>query len=291
MQIEIQETQLKIGAEVFPRVGFGTYPLKGDTCERSVRMAFETGYRCFDTATMYDNFEAIANVLKDIQRAEIFLTSKVWPSHQAGQKLLNDLDLSLKTLKMDYLDVYLLHWPDSRLNFTEIVDNMNGLIEQQKVRFVGLSNVTVHHLKKALEQGMPVSVVQIEMNPGFYDPELLQLCHQENILVQTWSPLGRGKVIQNKLLMALSQKYNKMPSQIALRWILQHQCLPIPSSTNFEHIQSNLDVFDFELSAEDFEAINQIAKNGTRFRITEAMGMGFTDEFDFPYEKCWPSES
>jgi len=279
---------LLVGNQAFPPIGFGTDRLQDEICERAIRTAFDLGYRAFDTATMYNNFEAIGKALQTINRNDVFLVSKVWPDQQAGKKLLMDLESTLQKLQVDYLDAYLLHWPDSRLSLDEIIENLNLVVAQQKVRFIGLSNVNIHHIKKAIERGFPVSVVQNEMNPHFLDTELLDFCHQKNILVQCWSPLTRCSINQDKLLLSLAQKYNKTPSQIALRWIIQHQCMPIPRSKAPNHIADNIDVFDFQLSDSDFEIINQKAKNGPRLRITEEMGMGFIDEFDFAYEDCWP---
>lgn len=289
MKISLNESEIKVEDTAYPRIGFGTYPMRGDVCEKAIQCALQEGYRCFDTATMYENFEAVGHALKKANRSDIFVTSKVWPANQAGAKLITDLETTLKALQMDYLDVYLLHWPDSRLNLNEIIENLNHLRERQLVRFVGLSNVTTYHIQRALDLGMPVSVVQNEMSPLFLETELLEFCHQKNILLQSWSPLGRGKINELDYMLELAKKYGKTPSQITLRWLLQHQCLPIPSSSNPQHIKDNFDAFDFILKQEDFDLMNEKAKEGERFRITKSMGLGFTDEFDASYGECWPS--
>lgn len=184
----------------------------------------------------------------NIQRNRIEIILKVWPDSQAGTKLQADLEKTLKGLMIDYLDVYLLHWPSSKLNLKEIIDNLNNLIERKLVRFVGLSNVTIHHLNKALIKGMPVSFIQNEMNPILFDKELLTFCHDRNIHMQAWAPLSRGKINQCDYILSLSEKYHKTPAQIALRWIVQMQCLPFPGSSNIAHIKENFDIFDFELT-------------------------------------------
>lgn len=127
------------------------------------------------------------------------------------------------------------------------------------------------------------------MSPLFFDNELLDLCHQKDILVQAWSPLARGKVDALEYIVELSKKYHKTPSQIALKWILQHQCSPIPRSLNISHMRNNFEVLDFTLNESDFNLINQKAQSGNRFRITKEMGLGFRDEFDFSKDECWPT--
>ncbi len=284
----IHDHQIQIENHFFPMVGFGTYPLQGEVCEKSIRTAFEVGYRCFDTATMYKNFDAIGKSLKNLNRSDIFITSKVWPDSQEGAKLKADLEGTLKSLKVDYLDAYLLHWPNSQINLNEIIDNLNDLIERKMVRYVGLSNITIHHLKKALIKGMPVSFVQNEMNPIFFDNELLKFCHDQNILMQAWAPLSRGRINQCDYILSLSEKYHKTPAQIALKWIVQLQCLPLPGSSNAHYIQENFDIFDFKLTDSDMALITNKAIKGKRERVTQERGLGFADEFDYSYEQCWP---
>lgn len=139
-----------------------------------------------------------------------------------------------------------------------------------------------------MEVNVPISWVQVEMHPQFYDAELLEFCRKNNINVQAWAPLCRGLISEDVFLAELGKKYGKTASQIAIRWIMQHQCIPLPGSKNKQHMLENLNVMDFALSQDEMLLINERAKLGTRERVTNEAGLGFADEFDFSYEQCWP---
>jgi len=271
----------------YPVVGFGTYPLADKACTSAVEQAFKAGYRIIDTATYYENFEPIAKAVNCLGREQFYLVSKVWYDQQAPTDLRKDLDFTLKQLQTDYLDAYLLHWPNSHIPIEETLQAMNELRLEGKIRHIGLSNVTVNHLKRVLDLGIPITWVQIEMSPLFYDPAVLKFCQENSIAVQAWSPIGRGGLGKDPLLAKIGKKYGKTPSQIALRWIIQHGCIPLPSSGNPRHIQENIDVFGFTLSKNEMDQIDQNAKGGQRLRVT-VDSIGFSDEFDFSYEECWP---
>lgn len=274
--------------ETAPMVGFGTYPLRGNECTQAVENAAKCGYRIIDTATFYQNFDAIATAFVNLDREEFYIISKVWPDRQTPAELASDLDSTLEQLQTDYIDAYLIHWPNSNIPIEETLQAMEELRVSGKIRDIGLSNVTVNHLKRILELEIPISWVQIEMSPLFYDPLLLEFCRDHGIAVQAWSPLGRGSCSKDPALAKIGQKYGKNSSQVALRWILQHGCIPLPGSSNERHIQENIDVFDFALTDEEMEQIDQVAIDGPRLRITPEFNLGFTDEFDFTYEECWP---
>ncbi len=271
------------------KIGFGTYPLTGDTCKQAVRDAYEVGYRMFDTATFYNNFEPIGEALKNAPRSEIFVISKAWHDKHKPEDLQDDLHQALQALGMDYLDAYLLHWPNSGVSIFDALRSLQEMKAESKIKHIGLSNVTVNHLKRALEVGVPIDWVQIEMNPAFFDAEVVEFCHQHKIGVQAWCPLGRGKVLEDAYLHELGQKYGKTPFQIALRWIVQHDCVPLPGSTNPEHMRANFSVLDFALTDDEMQTIDTQAKKGERTRITLDKGLGFADEFDYTYEQCWPN--
>jgi diketogulonate reductase-like aldo/keto reductase len=190
-------------------------------------------------------------------------------------------------LETDYLDAYLLHWPNSQIPIEETLGALQELVQAKKIRHIGLSNVTVNHLKRALELKIPITWVQIEMNPDFYDPALLNFCKEHSIMVQAWSPLGSGSVCKDEMLAKVGQKYDKTPSQVAIRWIIQHGCMPLPKSTNEERIGENIQVNDFTLSEEEMQEIDERAADGTRRRYSKEF-LGFSDEFDLSYEECWP---
>ncbi len=272
----------------YPAVGFGTYPLKGDACFKAILQAAELGYRIMDTATFYNNFIPIGNALKKFDRKDFYLISKVWPDKQTPTELQRDIESTLTQLQTNYLDAYLLHWPNSQIIIEDTLDKMESFRKNGLIRHIGLSNVNVNHLKRALEHHVPISWVQIEMNPIFYDTELLKFCQEKSIAIQAWAPLARGRLSKDHLLNKLGKIYHKTPMQIALKWIMQHHCVPLPGSQNENHMRQNLDICDFTLSQADMQAIDQQAASGERTRITPNLGLGFTDEFDFTYEQCWP---
>lgn len=267
-------------------IGFGTYLLTGDEGAAAMEKAASFGYQIIDTATYYKNFAEVASMLKKFGRERFYLISKVWHDKQSPSDLQEDLDHGLKELQTDYLDAYLLHWPNSKEPIEKTLRKMEELRQQKKIRHIGLSNVTAHHVRRALEVGVPISCVQVEMHPFFYDAELIRFCQEHSIAVQAWAPFARGRVCNDPLLSTIGRKYGKTASQVAIRWILQHGCIPLPSSKKEEHMQENRDVFDFALSAEEMEKIDARALSGKRERVTKNW-IGFDDEFDFSYEECW----
>lgn len=289
MRFSVQENgQCNIDNQILPVIGFGTYPLQGQACEQAVQAALQVGYRIFDAATYYNNFREISKALASIKRSELFIISKVWHDAQTQQLLKQDLTRTLESLNVQYLDAYLLHWPNSTQPIMPIINSLAHFINDKVVRYIGLSNVNVNHIQKAIDKGMNISFVQIEMNPFFYDKVLVDFCHKNNIVVQAWAPLGRGRVRQCSHLLEISKKYQKTPAQIALRWIVQQGCIPLPGSSNILHIRNNFEIHDFALTQEDMNIINHKAQFGQRERVTLGMGLGFADEFDYTYEKCWP---
>lgn len=288
VKINPQASTCKIEQVEFPMVGFGTYPLVGAKCTEAVKKAMELGYRIIDTATFYNNLDAVGDALQNVERSNYYIISKVWHNKQQTKDLQLDLNQTLQQLQTPYLDAYLLHWPNSRISIEQTLQAMQELQNEGKIRHIGLSNVTVNHLKRALEVNFPITWVQVEMHPYFYDAQLLDFCHHHGIAILAWSPLARGLINGDDFLQKLAKKYHKSVSQIALRWIVQHSCLPIPASQNPVHIAANTDIVDFSLSPAEMDAIDAKAKTGKRTRITEENGLGFTDEFDFTYEQCWP---
>src|SRR5581483_8611866 len=178
----------------YSAIGYGTYPFKGQTCIQALDKAIKMGFQIIDTATFYQNFDAIGFAIKKYNRQNLYLISKVWPDAHTCDKLRKDLLETLKLLHTEYLDAYLLHWPNSKVSIKETLLTMKELQNKGLIRHIGLSNVTVHHIKRALQIGVPISWVQVEMNPSFYDDQLLEFCRQHAIGVQAWAPLGRGKI-------------------------------------------------------------------------------------------------
>jgi diketogulonate reductase-like aldo/keto reductase len=272
----------------YAAVGFGTFPLKDKTCFTAIEIALECGYQIIDTATYYENFDPISDALKKYERSNFYLISKVWPNSHTCQLLREDLKLTLEKLGTSYLDAYFLHWPNSTISIEETLSTLEDFRVNQLIRHIGMSNVNVNHLKRALELKIPITWVQVEMNPFYYDPELLTFCKNNNIAIQAWGPLGRGRINDDTLLANLGKKYGKTSSQIAIKWIIQNGCIPLPGSKTPKHIKENIEIKDFVLNEEEMQLINERARNGQRERVTLDMGAGFADEFDYSYEECWP---
>jgi len=268
------------------QIGYGTYPLTGTECTVAVENAIRIGYRMFDTATYYRNFEAIGEALKGKDRSRLYLISKVWYDEQSTEALRKDLDATLAKLQIDYLDAYFLHWPNSKIPIEEILTVMNELRSAGMIRHIGLSNISANHLKRAMEVGIPITWVQIEMHPHFCDFELMDLCHKNGVGLQAWAPLGRGRISRDPLLAKIGHKYGKSASQVAIKWIVQHGCIPIVGSQNEQHMRENFEIDDFILTEAEMLEIDNSARGGVRERFTVET-LGFNDEFDFSYEECW----
>ncbi|MBS3922727.1 MAG: aldo/keto reductase [Nitrosarchaeum sp.] len=288
VEVDTKNCACRIDGVEYPMIGFGTYPFTGKICTKAVGLAVATGYRIFDTATYYENFKSIAKALKGQDRRHFYIISKVWHDMQSPEDLRKDLDSTLKQLETEYLDAYLLHWPNSKIPIEKTLNAMEELRQHKKIRHIGLSNVSVNHLKKALEIGIPITWVQVEMHPHFYDKELLDFCREHAMLVQAWRPLNLGGMSEEKILSQIGKKYGKTACQVALRWSTQHGCIPLPGSKDETHIQENINIRDFILSEEEVQKIDQGALTGARFRLKEEHGLGFADELDFTYEECWP---
>ena len=288
--IDITNGIFQIEQQKYRAIGFGTAYMKKDPnlCFNTIKKAIELGYRIIDTATRYDNFNPLQRALEGSNRHEFYIISKAWHDMQNAEDLKNDLAKTLKDLHIGHIDAYLLHWPNSSVPIEETL----GAIEELKIngylRHFGLSNVNANHVRRALEAGMPITWVQMEMNPFFYDSNLLDYCQEQSIGVQASAPLHEKGIDQDSTLSELGKCYEKTAAQIALRWILQHNCIPLPRSTNPNHMQENLDVLDFTLSDEEMQMIDERAKGGSR-SIMDRGGLGFPEEFNFSYEQCWPA--
>lgn len=289
MPVTIKEGVCTIDGADYPAVGFGTWPYKDRVCQRAVESAIKSGYRIIDTATFYANFQPIGEALKGVKREEIYLISKVWPDDQRPDRLKADLEKTLRELNTPYLDAYLLHWPTSRLPIEETLGAMIELRDEGKICHIGLSNVTTNHLKRLEGLNIPITWVQVEMGPQFHDAALTKYCQERSIGVQAWEPLEGGKIGSDPDLIRIGKKHRKSPFQVALRWILQNRCLPLPGSQNPDHIQENFDIFNFTLTLEEMSLIDGKANQGKRKRVIPEYGFSFEDEFDYTLEQCWPT--
>ncbi|WP_053365378.1 aldo/keto reductase [Bacillus sp. FJAT-27245] len=272
----ITETaRLDNGVEI-PYFGLGVYKVEeGTEVEATVAEALRLGYRLIDTAALYQNEEGVGRAVRKsgIPRKEIFITTKVWNSDQGYDSTLKAFETSLGKLGLDYIDLYLIHWP-VKGKYVETWKALERLYEEGKVRAIGVSNFNIHHLEDVMGQSMlKPAVNQVELHPALAQKELREFCVKNDILVQAWSPLARGRILADPVLTALAEKNGKTPAQVILRWHLQNGVAVIPKSITPTRLRENADLFDFELSAEDMELINSLDA-GTRFGADP-------DNFDF----------
>lgn len=245
-----------------PQLGLGTWQQTGPDCTRVVNDALDMGYIHIDTAEAYGNEEEIGKALVGVDRHKLFITSKLWISHYSYDDTIAACDTSLEKLGTDYLDLYLMHWPDSNIDMKETMRALKTLYDEGKVKAVGVSNFTITHLKQYLpyakEIGLPIVMNQVEFHPLLYQKELLDYCTENGIAVTAYSPLARGEVFKNKTLQDISEKHNVTAAQISLAWLMHHGLVVIPKASSKEHLKSNLDADSITLSDEDIEAINTI---------------------------------
>ncbi|KXT78130.1 aldo/keto reductase [Streptococcus sp. DD13] len=251
-----------------PAIGFGTYEAKDQEVYEAVREALRAGYRHIDTAALYQNEEAVGKAIKDsgIPREEIFVTTKLWNDAHDYGKAKVAFQESLDRLGLDYIDLYLIHWPNPlalrdqwQSANRETWRALEELVETGKVRSIGVSNFMVHHLEALLESARIVPAVnQIRLAPGVYQKEVVDFCRDKNILLTAWAPLGRGELFQHPVMLELSQKYGVTVAQLSLAWSIQEGFVPLPKSVTFSRIRENIDLPDILLSEEDKLKLREI---------------------------------
>ncbi len=244
-----------------PWLGFGVYQIEeGPQTERAVIHALETGYRSIDTASIYGNERSVGRAIRKsgIPREDIFLTTKVWNDDQRSKRTLDAFEESLERLEVEYVDLYLVHWPVADC-YVDTWRDMEKIYQSGRSKAIGVSNFLQPHLEKLLPQSdITPAVNQVEFHPRLLQPELLAFCHSRDIRMEAWSPLMQGQVAVEPQIVALAKKYQRTPAQIALRWDLQHAVITIPKSSRPERIAENAAIFDFELAVEDMELLNSL---------------------------------
>lgn len=249
-----------------PILGLGIYKIT-DKKElyNAVKWALDFGYRKFDTAQFYDNEKELGEAIKNsaIKREEVFITTKIWNSNQGYKLAIESFEESLKKLNMNYVDLLLIHWPGQKKErYLDTWRALEDIYKNKKVRAIGLSNFEIKHLNDILENCKVLPAVnQVERHPNLNVNELIDFCKSHNIVVEAWSPLGRGKFIQNEILKDIAKKYNKTAAQIILRWDIENKVAVIPKSIRKEKIEENINIFDFKLEAEDIKKIDSMNNN------------------------------
>lgn len=259
-----------------PIMGLGVWKVdNGEEATNAVKWAIEAGYRMIDTAAAYKNEEGVGHGIKasGVAREDIFVTTKVWNSDQGYEKTLKAYDESLQRLGLDYVDLYLIHWPVAG-KYSDTWKALEQLYKDGRVRAIGVCNFHQHHLEDLMKTAeIKPMVNQIELHPQLTQEPLRKYCREQEIEVEAWSPLGQGKLLEDPVLVGIGERYNKTAAQVILRWDIQNQIITIPKSVNHDRILQNADIFDFELSSEELAKIDALNKNA-RFGADP-------DNFDF----------
>ncbi len=262
---------LKNGYKI-PKLGFGTWLIKdGDAAKGAVKQAIACGYRHIDTAAAYYNEKSVGAAIEEsgVPRETLFVTSKLWTTERGYEKTKAAFAKTLSELKLSYLDLYLIHWPASESRFPDWKEinletwrAMTELYKEGKIRAIGVSNFKPHHLEPLMETEVAPMVNQIEFHPGYTQEETVAYCQEHEILVEAWSPLGRGRVLENETLKSIAEKYGKTVAQICIRWCLEKGALPLPKSVTPSRIEENLQALDFTMEAAHIEQISALPEMG-----------------------------
>lgn len=254
-----------------PWLGFGVWQISPFQTAKCVKQAIKTGYRNIDTAAAYMNEKGVGDGVRQameeygVRRDELFISTKLWNDHRGYDKAMKAFESSMKKLDLEYLDLYLIHWPavsrwhdDWREINRSTWKTFEKLYVEGRIKAIGVSNFLAHHVRALTEDSDTKPMVnQIEYHPGFGQVKSAEYCQANNIVVEAWSPLGGG-VLKNSELNRIAEKYRKTSSQVCIRWLLQKNIVPLPKSTHEKYIAENADVFDFELTETDMAMIDRI---------------------------------
>lgn len=251
-----------------PWLGIGVFKVEeGPELVNAVKFAMKHGYRSIDTAAIYENEEGVGQAIREgldevgISREELFVTSKVWNSDLGYESTIAAYETSLKKLGLDYLDLYLIHWPvDGK--YKDAWRALETLYKEGKVKAIGVSNFQIHHLEDLMKDAeIKPMINQVEYHPRLTQKEVQAFCHENGIQLEAWSPLMQGQLLDNPILQEIANTYNKSTAQIIIRWDLQNGVVTIPKSTKEHRIIENSNVFDFELTIEEMQQIDQLNQN------------------------------
>lgn len=266
--MQISDINILSNGIAIPHVGCGTWTYDDATAETNVRMAIDAGYRLVDTAEYYGNETGVGRAVRGcgIHRSELMVTSKLWKSNCSYEKAKESFFRSLDRFGLDYLDVYLIHWPvvekDDpawRERNAETWHALEELYEEGLIRAIGVSNFMPRHLQPLMEMAKICPMIdQVEFHPGFAQFEIRDFCRNAGIVMQAWSPFGRGEVFDNSVVREIAAVYGVSPAQVCLRWLLQNGLNPVTKSANPQRLRQNLEIGGFELSDADMKRMDEI---------------------------------
>lgn len=255
-----------------PAVGFGTYNMHGAEATRSVTEAIRQGYRLIDGASFYGNERAVGDGIADaiaeglVTREDLIITSKVWTTEMGYKQTIQSFNQTLNDLKLNYLDLYLIHWPANAVNHPYDWNQINldtwraleDLYRVGKVKAIGVANFLPHHFRALMNEHITPMVNQIECHVGYLQEDVLDYCKHHSIQVEAWSPLGRGRIFDDPTLKKLAEQYDVSMAQLSLRFLNQLGIIVLPKSVSAERMIANRDIFDFRISDEDMAALKNI---------------------------------
>jgi 2,5-diketo-D-gluconate reductase B len=258
-----------------PVVGVGTWQMDTQTAYESVSAALELGYRHVDTAQLYGNEPGVGDAIADadVDREDIFLTTKVDPSNRSVEDIVSSARGSLDRLDVDVIDLLLIHWPHPLADTETVIDGLDECVRQGLTRHIGVSNYGVDRLDTAREVAdAPIFTNQVLFHPWWPQRELLSYCQQEDVILTGYSPLANGDAIDDELLAEIGQRYDKTGPQVAIRWATQHEnVITIPMSTSRDHLAQNIDIFDFKLTRDEHDRITRPSYVKTGVSVARGM--------------------
>ncbi|MFT5165359.1 MAG: 2,5-diketo-D-gluconate reductase B [Saprospiraceae bacterium] len=259
---------IKVGETDIPVLGLGTYLIKGKEAVNTIEQAIDIGYRHIDTAQLYDNESEVGTAIQEspVDRADIFLTTKVWPSQLSKEDFLPSVEDSLRKLKTDYVDLLLVHWPNADIPIQETIAELIKAQEQGKAKHIGVSNFPIALLAKTMGLGAPIICNQVEYHPYIDQSVLKGWMDHNNLILPAYTPLAQGRVFKDNSVQKIADHAGKSIAQVVLRWLIQQEnVMAIPKSTNPERLKANLDIFDFSLSEEEMKMMNALSAGNQRF--------------------------
>ncbi|WP_439880581.1 aldo/keto reductase [Pontibacter sp. MBLB2868] len=259
--------EIKIKGATIPALGLGTFQLENEAAYEMTKAALAERYRHIDTAQIYGNEEGVGRAIQEapVAREDVFLTTKVFRENLYKKSFMPSVEESLNKLKTDYVDLLLIHWPNANVPVEEYMKELMTAQEKGYARYIGVSNHPTHLLDKVLATGAPIITNQVEYHPLINQEKLLKYLQEHHITLTAYSPIAQGKVMGQETLKKIGEKYGKNEVQVSLRWLMQQdEVLAIPRTSKLDHLKSNINIFDFELTPEEVQQIDRLKAENTR---------------------------